>query len=66
MEQSSKTLTFVVPAYDREPFSRLGVLDFGRIRAHAERLIEENGYAAVALAVVEALQRDCPFFFRAA
>lgn len=34
--------------------------------AHAERLIEENGYAAVALAVVEALQRDCPFFFRAA
>jgi len=32
---------FVVHAYDREPFSRLGVLDFGRIRAHAERLIQE-------------------------
>ena len=32
---------FVVHAYDREPFSHLGVLDFGRIHTNAERLIQE-------------------------
>lgn len=32
---------FVVHAFDREPFSRLGVLDFNSIRDNAERLIAE-------------------------
>jgi len=32
---------FVVHSYDREPFSQLGVLHFGAIRANAERLIQE-------------------------
>jgi general nucleoside transport system ATP-binding protein len=31
----------VVHAYDRRPFSRRGILDFGAIRRHAERLIRE-------------------------
>lgn len=31
---------------------------------HAERLIETNGYVPVTQAVLEALQRDCPFFFQ--
>ncbi len=30
----------------------------------AASLIEENGYANVCGAVLEALERDCPFFFR--
>ncbi len=32
---------FVVHSYDREPFSKMGVLNFGNIRANAERLIKE-------------------------
>jgi general nucleoside transport system ATP-binding protein len=32
---------FVVHSYDRKPFSKLGVLDFGEIRSNAERLIQE-------------------------
>ncbi len=31
----------------------------------AESLIEENGYAEVCAIVLEALERDCPFFFQA-
>lgn len=30
----------------------------------AEELIENEGYVRVNLAVLEALERDCPFFFR--
>lgn len=30
----------------------------------AEKMIESEGYAAVNGAVMEALERDCPFFFR--
>ena len=32
---------FVVHSFDREPFSTMGVLHFGNIRANAERLIQE-------------------------
>lgn len=32
---------FVVHTYDHEPFSKLGVLDFGAIRSNADRLIQE-------------------------
>jgi len=32
----------------------------------AEELIESEGYEFVNMSVVEALQRDCPFFFRVA
>lgn len=32
---------FVVHSFDRAPFSKLGVLNFGRIRANADRLIQE-------------------------
>lgn len=32
----------------------------------AEKLIESNGYADVCGTVVEALERDCPFFFQGA
>lgn len=31
----------------------------------AEEMIERDGYVAVDSAVLEALERDCPFFFRA-
>ncbi len=31
----------------------------------AEALIEEKGYTEVCAIVLEALERDCPFFFRA-
>ena len=31
----------------------------------AESLIKENGYAEVCAIVLEALERDCPFFFQA-
>lgn len=32
----------------------------------AEAMIESEGYQTVNMAVVEAMQRDCPFFFPAA
>lgn len=32
---------------------------------HAQRMVEEQGYQAVDMMVVDALQRDCPFFFQA-
>lgn len=32
----------------------------------ADQLVESNGYAAVLMAVMEALQRDCGFLFRGA
>lgn len=32
----------------------------------AETLIEQNGYTEVCAIVLEALQRDCPFFFQGA
>lgn len=32
----------------------------------AEALIESEGYEYVNMCIVEALQRDCPFFFRVA
>lgn len=32
----------------------------------AEALIEQNGYTEVCAIVLEALQRDCPFFFQGA
>lgn len=31
----------------------------------AERMVEERGYQTVDMLVVDALQRDCPFFFQA-
>lgn len=31
----------------------------------AEQIVEEMGFAAAMELVIEALQRDCPFFFRA-
>ena len=34
--------------------------------AIAEKLIMENGYAKVNAEVLEAIQRDCPFFFQEA
>lgn len=30
----------------------------------AEKLIEEDGYVSINMAVIEKLQEDCPFFFR--
>lgn len=32
----------------------------------AEEMIEANGYETVDMLVIEAIQRDCPFFFPAA
>lgn len=32
---------------------------------HAQSMVEEQGYQKVDMMVVDALQRDCPFFFQA-
>lgn len=32
----------------------------------AEKLIKQDGYAEVNAAVIEAIERDCPFFFQSA
>ena len=38
----------------------------GKGREYAEALIENEGYSKVLTVVMDALQRDCPFFFQSA
>lgn len=50
-------------AYGTRPLGGLGYVSPKQGMAMAEKLIEVNGYQAVYTIVVQALERDCAFFF---
>lgn len=56
--------TYVSYALAEQPDGRR--VPLAQAQGMAEQLIERSGYAAVCALVGACLQRDCPFFFRAA
>ena len=40
-------------------------VDFNKGMKIADELLEKKGYANITTTVIEAIQRDCPFFFQA-
>ena len=42
-----------------------GYVDFNEGMKIADELLEKKGYANLNVMVIEAVQRDCPFFFQA-
>ena len=59
----SKICNFI--AFGLKEKGKEGYVDFNEGMKIADELLEEKGYANITTTVIEAIQRDCPFFFQA-
>ena len=59
----SKLCNFI--AFGLKEKGKEGYIDFNEGMKIADELLEKKGYTNLNLMVIEAVQRDCPFFFQA-